>query len=116
MTIGSSNQGSETREGTERHERLLGEGGLRVDRITSNGYSSPVGEWFDQDCQEWVTVLEGEGVLGFEDGTSVTMKKGEHLVLAAHRRHRIVRTSLHPPCVWLAVYYDAKPLQVQPGE
>ncbi|HUP79200.1 MAG TPA: hypothetical protein VM260_11660 [Pirellula sp.] len=36
---------------------------VRIERIISQGHSSPQGFWYDQDQAEWVAVLEGEAVL-----------------------------------------------------
>ena len=37
--------------------------GLRIERIVSQGQSSPEGFWYDQDEHEWVVVLEGRAVV-----------------------------------------------------
>lgn len=83
---------------------VLESGGVRVERIVSTGQSSPPGFWFDQPEDEWVLVLQGEGVLAFDDGRSVVLLAGDHYFLPAHCRHRVEQTSSHPPCVWLAVF------------
>ena len=49
-------------EGPERFETLaLGSGSVRDERIVSNGQVTPEGEWYDQDWDEWVVVLEASG-------------------------------------------------------
>lgn len=62
-----------------------GAGSIRVERIVSNGQVTPEGEWYDQDLDEWVVVLEGEARL-------------------QRRKHRVVYTS--SPCIWLAIHAD----------
>lgn len=42
-----------------------GAGSIRVERIVSNGQVTPEGEWYDQDLDEWVVVLEGEARLHY---------------------------------------------------
>ena len=37
-----------------------GAGSIRVERIVSNGQVTPEGEWYDQDPDEWVVVLEAK--------------------------------------------------------
>jgi cupin 2 domain-containing protein len=78
--------------------------GFRVERIVSWGDVTPEGEWYDQDHDEWVVVLQGEGVVEESDGTRTVLAAGDALFLPAHRRHRVVLTSAAPPCIWLAVH------------
>ena len=84
-------------------EHLLSDGkGMRVERIVSWGHVTPEGEWYDQEYDEWVVVVEGEARLGFADGTECALGRGEHIFLGRHVRHRVIHTSR--PCVWLAVH------------
>ena len=94
-------------DGEERFEALLrGPDGLLVERIVSHGQVTPEGAWFDQDLDEWVLVLEGEAVLGFEDGSSVRLARGDWHFLPRAKRHRVDHTST--PCIWLAVHGDLR--------
>lgn len=93
------------RDSRERFESLLcGVNGLLVERIVSCGHTTPEGEWYDQERDEWVAVLEGEARLLFEDGREVSLGRGDHVFLPRHARHRVVHTS--SPCIWLAVHGD----------
>ncbi len=83
---------------------LHGAGGLLVERIVSNGQTTPEGTWYDQDRDEWVAVLEGEATIRYEDGKEITLCKGDHVFIPRRARHRVVHTSA--PCVWLAVHGD----------
>ena len=65
---------------------------------------TPEGEWYDQDLDEWVVVLEGEARLHYMDGEEVGLKKGDSLFLPKRRKHRVVYTS--SPCIWLAIHAD----------
>ena len=56
---------------------LISTENVRVERIVSHGHSSPEEDWYDQDENEWVIVLEGQGVIEFEDGRVVTLSKGD---------------------------------------
>lgn len=94
--------------GRECFETLLqGRDGLLVERIVSHGHTTPEGEWYDQERDEWVAVLEGEARLLFEDGREVSLGRGDHVFLPRHARHRVVHTS--SPCIWLAVHGDLVP-------
>jgi len=78
---------------------------VRIERIVSTGQSSPESLWYDQDDHEWVVVLKGEAKLLFEDGESVQMESGNHVLIPAHRKHRVERTTPDEPTVWLAIFY-----------
>ena len=56
-----------------------GAGSIRVERIVSNGQVTPEGEWYDQDLDEWVVVLEGEARLHYmeERGFAVSAEAQE---------------------------------------
>jgi len=92
----------------EAHDDLALIGGSRIERIVSRGHCSPPGFWYDQDHDEWCMVLQGEGVLGFEDGSAVRLVAGETAFLPAYKKHRVVSTSVDPACIWLAVHGPGK--------
>ena len=74
---------------------------VRIERIVSTGQTS---DWYDQSETEFVVLLEGEAVIEFET-ESVRMSKGDTVLIAPHRKHRVSYTSSAPPCVWLYVFY-----------
>lgn len=79
---------------------------VRVERIVSSGHASPEGFWYDQHENEWVIVLKGEAILVFEgDVEPTTMQPGDHVLIPAHRKHRVEWTQPDEPTVWLAVFY-----------
>jgi len=43
----------------ERFETLLATPGLKLERIVSTGQTTPEGQWYDQDRDEWVVLLRG---------------------------------------------------------
>ena len=93
-------------DGQEIFETILtGGDGLAVERIVSNGQMTPEGQWYDQDRDEWVAVLEGEARLGYDDGREIVLRRGDHVFLPRHLKHRVIYTSR--PCVWLAVFGHA---------
>lgn len=87
-------------------EDLAVAGSVRIERILSLGHSSPESGWYDQAEHEWVMVLEGEGVIGFEDGREIAMTRGDYLMIPAGAKHRVVRTSDEQVTVWLAVFFQ----------
>lgn len=85
-------------------EPLFPDTGTLVERIISTGQATPEGEWYDQDRDEWILLLQGEAVLAYEDGRTLRLRPGDHVLLPAHEKHRVERTSADPPCIWLAVH------------
>jgi cupin 2 domain-containing protein len=90
--------------GAELFETLIEAPGLRVERIVSAGQVTPPGEWYDQEADEWVVLLQGEAELEYEGGTQQRLRAGDSVLLPAHCRHRVVYTSSRPACIWLAVH------------
>ncbi len=87
-------------------EILVSHGQVRIERIVSEGHSSPDTGWYDQDENEWVMVLQGSAVLTLEENNQrVEMQTGDHILLPTHCRHKVSWTSSDPQCVWLAVFY-----------
>ncbi len=85
---------------------LLQGGGVRIERIVSQGHASPPGFWYDQDESEWVFVLEGRAGLQIE-GFSETFEllRGSYMDIRAHTRHRVAWTDPREKTVWLAIHY-----------
>lgn len=78
---------------------------VRIEKIVSTGQASPPGFWYDQDEAEWVVLLRGTAELAFENETK-TLAPGDHLLIHAHQKHRVERTSSREPTVWLAVFFE----------
>lgn len=79
---------------------------IRVERIVSLGHSSAPGFWYDDPNAEWVTVLSGEARLRFElDDRLVHLRRGDHITIAPHEKHRVEWTKPDEQTVWLAVYF-----------
>jgi cupin 2 domain-containing protein len=79
---------------------------VRIERIVSRGHASAPGFWYDQAEHEWVAVLQGSAQIAF-DGCSqpVVLERGDHLLIEAHRRHRVVSTAPGRETIWLAVFF-----------
>lgn len=91
---------------TQEHVSPLLEGkGARIERIVSQGQASPPGFWYDQDADEWIAVLAGSAGLRFEDRQDILeLRPGDHVLIGAHRRHRVEWTDATRPTIWLAVH------------
>jgi cupin 2 domain-containing protein len=77
---------------------------VRIERIVSDGHSSPENFWYDQEDDEWVLLVSGSARLAFDDET-IELKSGDHLLIPAHKRHRVEATSEAERTIWLAVHF-----------
>ena len=84
-------------------EELLHCRNVRIERIVSSDRPDPT--IYDQVQDEWVCLLQGEAQLSL-NGQRFVLCAGDHLFIPAHTPHRVLRTSGHPPCIWLAVHID----------
>lgn len=85
---------------------LLAGRDVRIERIVSTGQASPPGFWYDQSRTEWVLLLSGAAALRFEDEPEPRrLGPGDHVTIAARRRHRVDWTDPDRPTVWLAVHF-----------
>ena len=86
----------------EGHTVLAENGKVRIERIISDGQ---VSDWYDQSETEFVILLEGNAVIEYKSGKTVSLSKGDTLLMTPHERHRVNFTSSDPPCIWLCVFY-----------
>jgi cupin 2 domain-containing protein len=81
--------------------------GVKIERIVSNGHSSPEGFWYDQSWNEFVFVVQGSAGLQIEgEDHIVTLKAGDYLNIGSHVRHRAAWTDSSCETIWLAVHYE----------
>src|SRR5690554_4510519 len=89
-------------------EPLLQRQGLRLERIVSVGHTTPPGQWYDQEQDEWVMLLQGAARLRLVDPEEdVTLQPGDSLLIPAHRRHRVEWTEPETETIWLALHVEA---------
>ena len=88
----------------EAFEALLETPALRLERIVSHGQTTPAGQWYDQDGDEWVVLLSGAATLRFEGDAPFALRPGDWVLIPAHRRHRVEHTAPDGPTVWLALH------------
>lgn len=86
-------------------ENLLLLDNIRIERIVSKNHSTPVGQWYDQDTDEWVILLQGQAILCYEHLLQqVTLNAGDYVFIPKHIRHRVEWTPPETETVWLAVH------------
>ena len=90
-------------------EEIARGGAFRLERIVSKGHTTPPGQWYDQDRDEWVVLLKGEAKLEVEGQPQpVGLKPGDHIKLAAHCKHRVAWTDPEQETIWLALHFESK--------
>lgn len=92
----------------EQIDRLAACAGVRIERIVSHGHCSAPDFWYDQDDDEWVLVVQGSGTIVFDDGETIKLCAGDHLLIPAHRRHRVAHTEA--TTIWIAVFIPPQPV------
>ncbi|MCW2381777.1 MULTISPECIES: cupin domain-containing protein [unclassified Sphingobium] len=88
---------------------ILEKAGARIERIVSQGQTTPDTAPYDQPYDEWVMLLAGGARLWLEDRGECAFSPGDALLIPAHVRHRVVWTQAAPPTVWLAVHFAQDP-------
>ncbi len=78
---------------------------VKIERIISDGHTTPEDSWYDQERDEWVILLKGIAEILFEnESRPAVLKPGDYLLIPAYCRHRVIRTDDKQPTVWLAVH------------
>ncbi|WP_420347498.1 cupin [Pelagibius sp.] len=89
-------------------ETLLERPGVKLERIVSEGQTTPEDDWYDQDRDEWVLLLAGAARLTVEVAGGAPedrdMVPGDAILLPAHCRHRVAWTDPDRPTVWLGLH------------
>jgi cupin 2 domain-containing protein len=78
---------------------------IRIERIVSQGQTSPAEGWYDQDENEWVILLDGFAGITFEDDSEILLNKGDYLLIPAHKKHKVTFTTNKRKSIWLAIFY-----------
>jgi len=87
-------------------EEILCSKAVRIERIVSRGHSSPPGFWYDQTENEWVLLFSGRARIAFETDDEVELQPGDHLLIPAGLKHRVVWTDPDIDTIWLAVFFS----------
>ena len=72
---------------------------VEIKTIISNTLSTP--QTFEQECDEWISVLQGCAKIEM-DGIIHKLTKGDSLFIKAGQKHTLLKTK--KVVVWLAVY------------
>lgn len=78
---------------------------IKIERIISDGHSTPEDYWYDQEKDEFVILLKGNAELLFENKEKVILDEGDYLIIPKHKKHKVLSTSKTEKTIWLAVHY-----------
>jgi len=86
-------------------ENLVNKDGIKIQRIVSQGHTSPKSGWYVQKDNEWVIVIEGEAVITYENGDKLNLQKGDYINIPAFTKHKVSWTDPDIKTIWVAVHY-----------
>ncbi len=89
----------------ELFQSVISNENLSIERIISTGQKTPDNQWLEQDKNEWVILLQGETEMQFENGENKILTVGDYIHIPKNTRHKVLRTTSDPACIWLAVHY-----------
>ncbi len=95
-------------EGEESFETLLELENVLIEKIITHGELRSPGKWYDQEKDEWVMLVQGKATIEFPENEHIELRKGDYLLIPAHVKHRVSKTSNNPDCIWLALHGKLK--------
>lgn len=91
----------------ELFELLVSTKTLKLERIVSQGQTTPKGKWLESERAEWVILLKGSAKLSFKGKTGVVaLKPGDYVNIPPRCAHRVEYTHPKQKTVWLALHYN----------
>ncbi|GLV30532.1 cupin [Sphingobium sp. TomTYG75] len=93
---------SRGREEHELFEDLLRRPGVRIERIISQGQTTPPDRPYVQEWDEWVLILAGSAEVTLEGFGQRSLIPGDHLFIPAGVPHLVIYTA--NPTIWLAIH------------
>lgn len=88
----------------EAFEDILSSENVRIERIVSEAISND--EWYDQSENEWVIVIQGSAKLLFEENhQEISLEKGDHVLIPAHKKHKVTYVEQNIQTIWLAIFF-----------
>lgn len=85
---------------------LLQHKNLKIERIVSRGHANADDQWYDQDHDEWVLLVQGEAILKLsEQRQLIKLQAGDYLLIPAGCKHRVEWTRPEIDNIWLAIHF-----------
>jgi cupin 2 domain-containing protein len=76
----------------ELFEDIITTQNIKIERIISDGHTSPKSGWYKPEQNEWVILLQGEAILEFE-ALHVELSVGDYFNIQAGTKHKVSYTS-----------------------
>jgi cupin 2 domain-containing protein len=89
----------------ELFEELFKSKNSHIERIISVGWNKVEDNRYDQETEEWVLLIKGSASIEFENNYFIEMIEGDYIFIPSHCKHKVIKTSSNPPCIWLAVHF-----------
>ena len=89
----------------ELFEKILSTNNFKVERIVSEGHTSPENFWYDQESNEFVLLLFGSAKISYDNGKIFELHSGDYLIIDAHQKHRVDFTDPDQKTFWLTIHY-----------
>ena len=86
-------------------EEIIKSNFIKIERIISKGHSTPKSQWYNQDRDEWVILLQGKARLEFENNHYEELEKGDYINIPKNKLHRVSWTVPNQETIWLAIHY-----------
>jgi cupin 2 domain-containing protein len=86
-------------------EKIIEDRDFLLERIVSDGHSSPPNFWYDQEKNEFVMLICGSAKIIYYDGISFSLSAGDYLIIPAHQKHRVEETDKNQKTIWIALHY-----------
>lgn len=90
----------------ELFETIVQSDNVKIEKIVSDGHTSPLNFWYDQDQNEFVLLIQGSAIIEFENDESIELKVGDYQIISAHHKHRVSYTDKNKKTIWLAIFYS----------
>ena len=89
-------------------ETLVQSSHCKIKRIISLGQVTPKNEYYEQNEDEFVIVLQGAATLLFLDTQkTMEMKSGDYVFIPAGVKHRVQWCDTKVQTIWLAIYISS---------
>ncbi|MGB1226754.1 MAG: cupin domain-containing protein [Poseidonibacter sp.] len=88
----------------EQFFELLKNDNIKIEKIVSNGQSSPINFWYEQEKNEFVLILKGNAIIEYEN-SELILEEGDYINIPAFTKHRVKYTNKQKSTIWLAVFY-----------
>lgn len=90
---------------SEIFQKILETKNFYIEKIISEGNSSPEGFWYNQSTNELVFLLTGSAEIEF-DNEKIELNPGDYILIPSYKKHRVSRTDKYKKTIWLAIHFD----------